>query len=277
MLFNLTALDFACLIVTGAVAGYISGMFGLGGGVIMTPVLFELLPHIIGPHPLTAQIAIATSLGCVFFSSVSSAQAHNQKGNVDWKLAAIAGPLSAAGSFLVTQHALKVSGGTLKATFGIFLAVMALRMWFFDSRKSPQDDLPLSGAADYVKVTVIGLLVGVIGAMFGIGGGSLAVPAFVLMMNKPVHRAVGTSAVLGACAGLVGSIGYLLANPGQPVPGAVGVVIPAVVLLLAMVSIPLAQVSARHASRTDPQKLRHAFSVALLIIGLFVVFRTIHK
>ncbi len=270
---QLTVLDYLVLAAAGIAAGYTGGLLGLGGGVIMVPVLFEILPHLIGPHPQTAQIAVATSLGCVFFTSLSSAQAHNRKGNVDWKLAAMAAPMSAAGAFSVTLFALKISGIALKIGFGIFLAAMAARLWFFDPGSAKAGEFPPE--PDRLKALVIGALIGTIGALFGIGGGSLAVPAFVLLMKRPVHQAVGTSSVLGACSGLVGSIGYLLAKPAAPVPGAIGIVIPLIVALLAAITILLAQVGARHAARIEPTRLRHIFAVALFLIGSLVVYRAV--
>jgi len=270
---QLTVLDYLILAAAGVAAGYTGGLLGLGGGVIMVPVLFEILPPIIGPHPQTAQIAVATSLGCVFFTSLSSAQAHSRKGNVDWKLAVMAAPASAAGAFAVTLFALKISGPALKIAFGIFLAAMAARLWFFDPGSTGSREP--SPEPHRFKALLIGSLIGAIGAMFGIGGGSLAVPAFVLLMKRPVHQAVGTSSVLGACSGLVGTIGYLLAKPAIPVPGAIGIVIPFIVGVLAAMTILMAQAGARHATRMDPVRLRHVFAAALFLIGNLVIYRAL--
>lgn len=267
--------DYLILAVTGAAAGYFGGLLGLGGGVIMVPVLFELLPHIIGPHPQIPQIAVATSLGCVFFTSASSAYAHHGRRFIDWSLAAISAPMSAAGSYLVTLFALRVSGVALKVAFSAFIVIMAVRLWLFDSGKAPLEDRPLRGFTDRSKASAIGLLIGFVGAAFGIGGGSLAVPAFVLGLNKPVHRAVGTATVLGAVTGLVGTIGYLLVIPQEPVPEATGIVIPMAVLLLAAASIPLAQVGARHASSLNPVRLRRLFAITLAVIGIMTVVRAL--
>lgn len=272
---NLIPADYAALLATGMIAGYIGGLLGLGGGVIMVPVLFELLPHVIGPHPQTAQVAVATSLGCVFFTSVSSAHAHHGKRNIDWRLAALAAPMSAAGAFVVTRFALRIGEDSLKIAFGIFLAVMAVRLWLFDSARTASDDEPVRGAPQFAKGALTGILIGSVGGMFGIGGGSLAVPAFVLLMHKPVHRAVGTSSVVGAASGLVGTAGYLTAVPSQPVPGGIGIVIPGLVILLAVASIFFAQLGARHATRMEPAKLRRTFAFALCLMGFFVVYRTV--
>ncbi len=273
--FHLTLLDGVVLAITGIAAGYTGGLLGLGGGVIMVPVLFELLPHIIGPHPQIAQIAVATSLGCVCFTSVSSAHAHNRKGNVDWKLALAAAPTSALGSFAVTTFALKVSGASLKTAFGVFLALMALRLWYFDPRNTAEVTSDPGAGKNGVISASLGLVIGSVGAMFGIGGGSLAVPAFVLAMHRPIHLAVGSASILGITSGLVGTMGYALAEPSEPVPGGVGIVIPFVIVLLSATSIFMAQVGARHATTTDPVRLRRIFAFALFSIGTLVVYRAV--
>ncbi len=258
----------AAALATGLTGGLISGLFGVGGGIVIVPVLDMALGMLHVDPAVRMQIAVATSLATIVPTSISSARAHHRRGAVDlalarrWTPALVVG--AAAGSWLASGAlgpALPRSGGTLAAVMGIMLLVPVENRVL--SRPCP------TGA----WIPCVPLAIGTVSCMMGIGGGTLAVPAQTLM-SQPVHRAVGTANLFGLAIALPGTIGYLLARPAVPLPpGTVGLVSLPGLLLIAPASVIAAPWGARIAHSLDRRRLGAAFGGFLLLVALRMLGR----
>jgi uncharacterized protein len=257
-------------LATGLTGGLISGLFGVGGGIVIVPVLDVALGVLRVDPALRMQIAVATSLATIVPTSIASARAHHRRGAVDlalarrWAPALILG--AAAGSWLASG-ALKP---LLPTIFGTVAALTGIKMLLPLEDKVLSRSIPTSPWLQALPLTI-----GAISSMMGIGGGTLAVPAQTLM-NQPVHRAVGTANLFGLAIALPGTLGYLLARPDAPLPpGTVGLVSVPGLLLIAPASVIAAPWGARIAHSLDRRRLGAAFGGFLLLVALRMFARNL--
>jgi uncharacterized protein len=254
---------------TGLIAGVIAGLLGVGGGIVIVPVLEYMLRFADVPSEWRMHVAIATSLATIIPTSISSAQAHHTRSAVDWPLARAWCVPMLIGAFAGSVMAAQAKSSVLSAVFGLVAALIALKMF-----------LPL----DHVRVSeqpprgVIGgalaTLIGGVSAMMGIGGGTLSVPAMTLA-GQSIHRAVGTAAFFGLLISLPGTVGYLLAQPRAALPFAtVGLVSLVGVALIAPGTILTAPLGAKIAHSLSRRTLSLAFGIFLFIVALRMLYRT---
>ncbi|MGB2709165.1 MAG: sulfite exporter TauE/SafE family protein, partial [Pseudoalteromonas nigrifaciens] len=192
------------LVATGVFAGILAGLLGVGGGIVIVPVLFFLFQSF-GVSPESAMlIATATSLATIVPTSISSIRSHNKKGNVDfdllkrWAAFILIGVL--LGSWLVTR----VDGKLLTVLFGAIALLSALNMLFRTGKSALYQKLP-----GKVGQSVMGAFIGFLSSMVGIGGGTISVPLLTLY-NYPAHKAVGTAAAIGLIISLPGALTMLI-------------------------------------------------------------------
>ena len=259
---------FFVLVATGAVSGFLAGLLGVGGGIIIVPVLFFLFQSI-GVSPASAMlVATATSLATIVPTSISSIRSHNQKGNVDfgllkrWAIFIFLGVL--AGSWLVVR----VEGNWLTALFGVIATLSALNMLFRSDKSALFPSLP--GKAGQIAM---GTSIGFFSSMVGIGGGTISVPLLTLY-NYPAHKAVGTAAAIGLIISLPGALTMLLmgSTPTDAPIGTFGLVNFAGFLCIVPLTVVFAPVGALLATKLDAGKLKRIFATVLLITGLRMLF-----
>jgi uncharacterized membrane protein YfcA len=246
----------------GAVAGLLAGLLGVGGGVVIVPILASLFAAQHVAPALVLPLAIGTSLACIAFTSVSSLRAHHRRGAVDWQVfrrvtpGILAGTL--AGSFLAAQ----LSGRFLKGFFVAFVYVIAVQL-LLDARPRATRQLP-GGPGLFGAGTVIGG----VSSLVGIGGGSMTVP-FLVWCNVAVPRAIGTSAAVGLPIALAGAIGYAANGLGvATLPAeAVGFVHVPALVGIAAASVLTAPVGARLAHALPVPHLKKAFALLLVAVG----------
>ena len=252
------------LVATGVFAGILAGLLGVGGGIVIVPVLFFLFQGF-GVSPESAMlVATATSLATIVPTSISSIRSHNKKGNVDfdllkrWAVFILVGVL--VGSWLVTR----VDGTWLTLLFGVIATLSALNMLFRTGKSALFRELP--GTAGQ---TVMGVSIGFFSAMVGIGGGTLSVPLLTLY-NYPAHKAVGTAAAVGLMISLPGALTMLVlgSTPSDAPVGTFGLVNLIGFICIVPLTVLFAPVGASIASRLDAGKLKKIFAVVLLITGL---------
>ncbi|MFC3680462.1 sulfite exporter TauE/SafE family protein [Bacterioplanoides pacificum] len=252
------------LIATGIFAGILAGLLGVGGGIVIVPVLFFIFQGF-GVSPESAMIvATATSLATIVPTSISSIRSHRQKGNVDvdllkrWSVFILIGVL--AGSWLVTR----ADGTWLTVLFGVIATLSALNMLFRTGKSAIFSALP--GKAGQ---TVMGTSIGFFSSMVGIGGGTISVPLLTLY-NYPAHKAVGTAAAIGLIISLPGALTMLLlgSTPDDAPAGTFGLVNLAGFLCIVPLTVAFAPVGASLAAKLDAGKLKKVFAVVLLITGL---------
>jgi uncharacterized membrane protein YfcA len=252
------------LIATGIFAGILAGLLGVGGGIVIVPVLFFLFQGF-GVSPESAMvIATATSLATIVPTSISSIRSHSQKGNVDfdllkrWAVFILIGVLM--GSWLVTR----VDGSLLTVLFGVIAVLAALNMLFRTGKSALYQKLP-----GRVGQGIMGTSVGFFSSMVGIGGGTISVPLLTLY-NYPAHKAVGTAAAIGLIISLPGALTMLTlgTTPADAPVGTFGFVNVFGFLCIVPLTVLFAPVGASLAAKLDAGKLKKIFAVVLLITGL---------
>lgn len=262
-----TYLLYLCL---GALAGLISGLFGLGGGVVIVPILiFTFTVQGMSPEVLT-HLAIGTSLATIVVTSISSVTAHHRHGAVLWPVALWLTPGICLGAALGAFFAISITGVSLQFFFGVFLCLMALKMAF------PVN--PVGGATmpGPIGKTAVGGVIGFVSSLFGIGGGSLTVP-FLTIVKVSMKNAVGTSAACGLPIAVSGVLTYLVrgySEPGLP-SGAVGFVFLPAFIGIVVTSTVFARWGARLAHRLPGELLSKGFALLLFVIGVRFVWRNI--
>lgn len=257
------------LLLLGCASGFLAGLMGIGGGMLMVPFLTFILSHR-GVEPgLAVKMAIATSMATILFTSLSSVRAHQQHGAVRWDLwrrfapgIVVGGLLSGAGVFAVVQ------GRGLAAFFALFIGWSALQM-LRDRKPRPSRTMP--GA---VGTAAVGGAIGLVSGLVGAGGAFLSVP-FMLWCNVPLRQAVGTSAALGFPIAAANVIGYVVAGWSLPpaLPGAFGYLYTPALAIIATASVLLAPVGARTAHRLDVGLLKRVFAVLLFGLAGYMLTR----
>ena len=252
------------LVVTGAIAGILAGLLGVGGGIVIVPVLFFLFQSF-GVSPESAMpVALATSLATIIPTSISSIRSHHKKGNVDFELLkqwvgfVFFGVL--LGSYVVTR----VDGMWLTVLFGLIATLSSINMLFRTKKSALFQQLP-----GRIGQSIMGASIGFLSSMVGIGGGTISVPLLTLY-NYPAHKAVGTAAAIGLLISLPGALTmFLLGSTPVDAPiGTFGFVNLVGFLCIVPLTVLFAPIGASIAVKLDSIQLKKVFAVALLITGL---------
>ncbi len=251
------------LLALGVVAGFLAGLLGVGGGMMMVPALTWLLSARGVESGLAVKMAIATAMATIVFTSLSSVRAHQRHGTVRWSIVAAMAPglllggiAAGAGAFAV------IKGQALALLFAAFVGYSALQMWI-DRKPHPARVMP--GPASQALVgTGIGFASGLLGA----GGAFLSVP-FMTWCNVSPRHAVGTSAALGFPIALASTLGYLVSGWRLPpaLPGAVGYLYLPGLVIVSLASVSLAPLGARTAQRIHTRLLKRFFALLLLALA----------
>lgn len=264
MSFTELATIVAALLATGVAAGFLAGLLGVGGGIIVVPVLFHLF-GVMGVSPdIAMHLAVGTSLATIIPTSVASARSHQRNGAVDESLLRVIGPAVIAGVLIGTVIAAFVSGQTLTGIFAIVAFLVALNMAFGKPEWRISKELP-----GKVGTGVMGVVIGIFSSMMGIGGGTLSVP-FLTLFGHPVHRAVGTAAAIGFLIAVPGTLGFVASGWTQAdlPPFAVGYVHLLGFALIVPTSVLMAPIGAKVAHGLDRRKLSLAFALFLALTSI---------
>lgn len=255
---------FVALLVTGVFSGILAGLLGVGGGIIIVPVLFFLFQSF-GVSPESAMVvATATSLAAIVPTSISSVFFHRHRGNVDfdllrrWGAFIFIGVLG--GSWVVTR----IEGTWLTVLFGAIATLSSLNMLYGTGRAVMFQQLPGKPGQ-----TLMGISIGFFSSMVGIGGGTISVPMLTLC-NYPVHKAVGTAAAIGLIISLPGALTMLLiGRPPSDAPiGTYGLVNITGFFCIVPLTVLFAPIGVAIAAKVDETKLKKIFAIVLLITGL---------
>lgn len=256
-------IDLLLYMIAGVFVGLTSGLFGLGGGVVMVPAMLPIFAAQGMSVDVAMHVAVASSLATIVFTGVSSAHAHWRLGNVVFSvlpwlvLGLVLGALTGA------QIAAALSGQALRFIFGLFLIVFSLRL-FFGGQPDSARGMPTSPV-----VTIVGFLIGCLSSLVGIGGGTMVVP-FLLWTGVVMRQAVGTSAAAGISIAVAGSIGFVWAGTGDDqLPAySTGYIYWPAVFGVAVSSVIFAPIGARLASRLPARLLQRGFAIFLALVGL---------
>lgn len=249
-------------ILVGAIAGILAGLLGIGGGLVIVPML-ELCFSWQGiPATVIMHIALGTSLASIIFTSISSCWAHHKRGAVHWEVfrKIVIGILT--GSFIGSWVAAQLSTGFLKGFFVIFLYYVAVQML---ANKKPKPSRQIPGRAGMFGV---GNVIGMFSSLVGIGGGTLSVP-FMVWCNMTVHHAIGTAAAIGLPIAISSTIGYISNGWGAadlPVHSFGYVYLPALAGIV-VTSVLTAPLGVHLAHSLPVGRLKRVFAVLLIVMG----------
>lgn len=259
----------AMMLVTGAAGGVIAGMLGVGGGIVIVPVLDLVLSSLGIDSDIRMHVTVATSLATIIPTAISSSRAHEAKGAVDhdqlkgWGIAIFLGAI--AGVILASR----ASGDTLSAVFGIVALLVAIKMLLPLEGKHIAEAVPGGAGGQFIPFAIGG-----ISSMMGIGGGTLSVPVMTLF-NVPIHRAVGTAALFGLLISAPATIAFIATGwnvEGLP-PGSLGYVNLIGLAIIAPVSYLTAPFGARIAHALSKRKLSLMFGLFLTIVAVRMLLR----
>lgn len=258
-------------VAIGAASGFLGGLLGIGGGIVIVPLLIVLLDLLafLPPDDVTA-VAVATSLACVLFTSMSAARAQIRARMVDWHIVRRWTPFLILGSYLAgwvaTALPVLVFRGLIGA-FLLFVAFVMLTRWRPSAHREPPG-LGLSAA--------LGSAGGLVSGIAGIGGGNVVVPTLVYF-NVPVHRATATSSTLGVPIALAGTLGYVTVGLGQDLgAGMMGYLYIPGFLAIVSAAVLTAPLGVKAAHAIEAQPLRRAFGLLLVLASARMLYTAIN-
>jgi uncharacterized membrane protein YfcA len=254
----------ASIVAAGVLTGILAGVFGIGGGAVIVPVLFEVFRLLGVPEDVRMQLCIGTSLAIIVPTTIRSYRAHRARGLVypevlrAWTWPAVAGV--AVGSVIAAF----APGGTFKIAFVVMALIIATRLLFGGDSWNIADDLPGPAA-----MRGYGALLGLCSSLMGISGGSLATMVLTLH-RKPILNAIATSAGIGVPITIAGTVGYILAGLDRHAelpPLSIGFVSLIGVVMIAPISSAVAPFGARIAHAVPKRLLEIAFGLFLIVVS----------
>ncbi len=268
---NLEPLLIIELALLGLSTGFLAGLLGIGGGMMMVPFITIILSgRAVGPD-LAVKMAIATSMATILFTSISSVRAHHRRGAVRWDLVKGLAPGIVLGGAVASMGVFAIlKGSSLALFFAGFVGFSATQM-FLDKKPAPTRQVPgtsgLIGAGG-----VIGFLSGLVGA----GGGFVSVP-FMAWCNVAIHNAVATSAALGFPIALANVVGYIIS--GQSLqnlpPHSFGYIWLPGLAVIAMCSVLTAPLGAKAAHKLPVKQLKRVFASILYLLAAYMLYKGI--
>lgn len=257
------------LLLLGCATGFLAGLLGIGGGMVLVPFLTLILSHRGVPGDLAVKMAIATSMATILFTSLSSVRAHHAKRAVRWDIVrglapgiVLGGLAAGAGVFAL------VKGQALALFFALFVGFSATQM-LRDKKPKPSRQLP--GAAGQAAA---GGGIGFVSGLVGAGGGFISVP-FMSWCNVPMHSAVATSAALGFPIALANTAGYVIGGWSHPapLPGSLGYLYLPALGVIALASMLVAPLGARAAHAMNVKQLKRVFALMLYALAAYMLSR----
>jgi len=263
----------AAVVIAGIVTGLLAGLFGIGGGAIIVPVLFEIFRLFGVPEGIRMQLCIGTSLAIIVPTAIRSFRQHLESGQVIPEVVRFWAVPSVAGVAIGSVAAAFAPAGLFKLAFVLIAGINAAKLLFAGDRWALGSELPgRGGMAGY------GFIVGLASSLMGISGGSL-VTMVLTLYGQPIHRSVATASGVGVPITMAGTFGYILAGlPHQAMlpPLSLGFVSVIGVALIAPISSFVAPFGARLAHMLPRRRLEIAFGVFLLVVSArFVLSLTV--
>ena len=251
-------------LLVGAFSGFVAGLFGVGGGLILVPfLLFTLHGNVESDYLM--HTAVGTSLGIIFFTSKSSVRAHHKHKAIDWGSFKKISPSIVFGSLLGAYITKFMSFDFMKVFFVIFELIVAAMML-----------LGIKGKEDVKNLSSFvwngaGTTIGVVSAIVGIGGGTMTTP-FLTYNNVKIKNAIATSAAVGMPIAIAGAIGFtVVGSLSMGVDNGLGFIHLKSLVIIVLASVTLAPLGAKVAHSLDSQKLKKLFAVFLILLAISVL------
>jgi len=261
------------LILTGAVAGVLAGLLGVGGGIVIVPVLYSVLEVLGVDAEVRMHVAVATSLATIIPTAIASARAHHRKGAIDIPLAKKIAPWNFVGAIGGAWLAVSIDGSALGRVFGVIALIAAIDL--IRPRPAEAEGAPPAKHPHRLLLAPIATVIGFFSALMGIGGGTLAVPTLTYL-GVPVRRAVATSALLGLVIAVPCTIAFVIGglNAKALPPFSVGYVNLAGFVLIASITFFVAPVGTHIAHAISPRALRVVFALFLAITAVRLLLKS---
>jgi len=254
------------LAATGALAGLIAGLFGIGGGIVMVPAMYYVFQSLGYDGDRVMHVAVGTSLAVIVATSMRSVTAHAKQGAVDFQVLRQWAPFIVMGTLIGTVIADYIPSRGLTGLFGGMALLLSLQFFFGRLNWKLADDLP-GGPLRILLANIIGML----SALMGIGGGVMGVTLMTLC-GRTIHRAVATAAGFGVAIGIPGALGFIVNGWGSAeVPLSLGYVNMPGFALLAGCAFFVAPVGAKLAHALPERRLKRFFAIGLAIIGTMLL------
>jgi uncharacterized membrane protein YfcA len=257
----------ALYLAFGAVAGFLAGLLGIGGGIVIVPMLHYAFRLQQLPPASIPIMAVATSMACIVFTSISSIRAHHAQGGVRWDVWRGITPGILLGTFCGTWVAKGLSGTVLQVIFVCFLLFVCSQM-LLNIKPKPTRSLPGTPG-----MAAVGTGIGGISSLVGIGGGTMSVP-FLTLCNVPFHACIGTSAAIGLPIAFAGTLGYVINGWNAPdlPPHTFGFVYLPACFGVVVASTLCAGFGAKVAHKLPTPKLKRVFACFLIVVAANMIW-----
>ncbi len=267
-MFDFNFIETGIYIVTGACAGFAAGLLGVGGGLIIVPVLFFIFAAQGHETQYLMQMALTTSLATIVITSISSMRAHHKKQAVLWPLVFLLSPGIIFGAWFGGLFASAINSDYLKSFFIIFEFAVATNMLL--KKQTTQHNTPVKK----ITATIGGASIGFVSTIVGIGGGTMTVP-FLHWFNISMRNAVATSAACGLPIALIGTVSYVYASYKLPIGGAhaIGYLQLDALFFISATSFLFAPLGAKVAHSISEKALRLSFTFLLFTLGFIMLLK----
>jgi uncharacterized membrane protein YfcA len=273
----MSALVLLGLFAVGLLVGFVAGLIGIGGGVLIVPLLYFLYGHpgwagVEVAPAIQVVVAHATSLFVIVPTAAKATFWYAQARLIEWRVALSVSVASLAGGIVGARIAVLLPASALKLAFGLFLIISATQLVL---RRSKADTHPVS--TNIVAIAITGLLVGTLSGMMGVGGGIVALPMLMYVLHVDVRRAAASSLVIVAFAAMAGGITYAVSGAGvdgRP-PISLGYIHVAAGLPILIGSLLSVKWGTDVNQRTDVHVLRYLFAAVFMLLGLKFVFENV--
>ena len=249
-------------LLLGIVSGLLAGLFGIGGGLVIVPVLVVLLTHQGFPAEQVMLMSVATSLAIIVLTAISSVIAHHRLGSVAWIKVRNLSPGIVVGAALGAVLAQQIPATGLRYILIVFLIYVAIQMALQIKPKPGPTKQPLT------MDIIVSMIIGLLSTIVGIGGGTLTVP-YLVQGQMPMRNAVAVAAACGLPIAIAGTISYTLLglNAGNMPVGSLGYIYLPAIASVGLSSICTAPLGARLTHKLPAQKLKRYFSILLFLMA----------
>lgn len=268
----MTELIGLAIFIGGLFAGFLTGLLGVGGGVVMVPLMYQLFLHLAEPSKAAFTTAVATSLAVMIFSGGVAAYTYYKQGQIKPQLMAWLGIGTLLGASLGAHVMIATDDRLVRIGFGIFLWLVAASLFLPRAALRPHDHVP--SWRYNAGLIVVGMVMGTVSALFGVGGGALLVPALVVLFGVAIHNAVATSTAIIVLTALFGSVNYMIIgwNDSLTPANSIGWIHPVAWLLLLPGALFATRAGIRTATGLSRECLRDVLVVFQIAVGARFVF-----
>ncbi|THJ35657.1 sulfite exporter TauE/SafE family protein [Lampropedia aestuarii] len=273
MFFGLDAALIVTLMAIGLGAGFLAGLLGIGGGMVLVPCLVFILGKQGVSGDLAIKMGIATAMATILFTSLSSVRAHHKRGAIRWPIVrgiapgiVVGGLLAGAGAFAMLK------GQAIGLFFAVFVGYSAWRMF----KGATKTAGVRNGVHGFWGLSAVGTGIGFISGLVGAGGGFLSVP-YMSRCNVPIHQAVATSAALGFPIAIANVLGYTVSgwSIANTTPGSWGYFYLPALVLIAMCSVMTAPLGAKVAHGLNVAALKKVFALLLASLAAYMLYKSV--